>query len=308
MPVNYTFANASTTIPLAQLDANFATPITLGNTSIQLGNTVSTLNNLTLGNVTIASGNITFDIPVSSGGTGLSSPGSAGNVLTSNGTAWISTGVAAGSGVTALSFGTTGLTPSTSVGGNVTVAGTLVAGSGGTGLSSLTANSVLLGNGASTIQFVSPGASGNVLTSNGTTWISSVPSSGGSGLNLVATVTLTTGVATYFVTDLPSYKSIVIAVGSASFSPTTVLYFALSSDNGSTYGSNAQIATGTTIAGYAQIFQTNSSSTSKPYFLISNAFTPTGNYTTDTGITNAIKLTLSVNFVSGGPIYIYGMN
>jgi hypothetical protein len=308
MPVNYTFANAATTIPLAQLDSNFATPITLGNTSIQLGNSVSTLNNLTLSNVTITSGNIAFAIPATSGGTGIVSPGSTGNVLTSNGTAWVSTGVAAGSGVTALSFGSTGLTPSTSVGGNVTVAGTLVAGSGGTGLSSLTANSVLLGNGSSTIQFVSPGTSGNVLTSNGTTWVSSVPASGGSGLTLAATVTLTNGVATYFVTDLPSYKSIIIALGAASFSPSATWSFALSSNNGSTYGSNATIATGTTVQGNAQIFQTNSSSTSKPYFFMSNASAPAGNYTTDTGITNAIKLTLSVNFVSGGPIYIYGMN
>jgi len=43
---------------------------------------------------------------------------------------------------------------------------------GGTGVSSLTANNVLLGNGASAVQFVAPGNSGNVLTSNGTTWAS----------------------------------------------------------------------------------------------------------------------------------------
>jgi hypothetical protein len=48
---------------------------------------------------------------------------------------------------------------------------------GGTGLSTLTANNVILGNGASSPTFVAPGASGNVLTSNGTTWASagSVP-------------------------------------------------------------------------------------------------------------------------------------
>jgi hypothetical protein len=189
MPVAYQFANATNTIPLSQLDANFASPITLGNTSIQLGNSVSTLGNLTLGNVTITSGNIAFAIPATSGGTGLVSPGSTGNVLTSNGTAWISTGVAPGSGVTALSFGSTGLTPSTSVGGNVTVSGTLSVGSGGTGLQSLTSNSVLLGNGSSTIQFVSPGTTGNVLTSNGTTWSSSAPAGGGSAMTLISTLT-----------------------------------------------------------------------------------------------------------------------
>jgi len=41
---------------------------------------------------------------------------------------------------------------------------------GGTGLATLTANNVLLGNGTSAVQNVAPGASGNVLTSNGTTW------------------------------------------------------------------------------------------------------------------------------------------
>ena len=56
MAVPYTFGSATTSIPLSQLDSNFATAITLGNTAIQLGNTVTTLNNMTLGNVTISSG------------------------------------------------------------------------------------------------------------------------------------------------------------------------------------------------------------------------------------------------------------
>lgn len=44
---------------------------------------------------------------------------------------------------------------------------------GGTGVASLSANHVMLGNGTSPVQLVAPGASGNVLTSNGTTWESS---------------------------------------------------------------------------------------------------------------------------------------
>jgi hypothetical protein len=46
---------------------------------------------------------------------------------------------------------------------------------GGTGAASLTANNVILGNGTAAVQFVAPGASGNVLTSNGTTWSSTAP-------------------------------------------------------------------------------------------------------------------------------------
>ncbi len=52
------------------------------------------------------------------------------------------------------------------------VTGFLPVGNGGTGATTLAANNVLLGNGTSALQAVAPGASGNVLTSNGTTWVS----------------------------------------------------------------------------------------------------------------------------------------
>jgi hypothetical protein len=58
MGVPYTFGTATTSIPLSQLDANFNTPVTLGNTTVGLGNTVTTVGNLTLTNVTITSGTI----------------------------------------------------------------------------------------------------------------------------------------------------------------------------------------------------------------------------------------------------------
>ena len=60
MAVPYTFGTATAAIPLSQLDSNFATAITIGNTAVQLGNTVTTLNNMTLANVTISSGIITI--------------------------------------------------------------------------------------------------------------------------------------------------------------------------------------------------------------------------------------------------------
>jgi hypothetical protein len=59
------------------------------------------------------------------------------------------------------------------------VTGTLPVGNGGTGLTTLTANNVVLGNGTSTPLFVAPSTSGNVLTSNGTTWTSSAPAASG---------------------------------------------------------------------------------------------------------------------------------
>jgi hypothetical protein len=58
------------------------------------------------------------------------------------------------------------------------VTGTLPVANGGTGAATLTANNVLLGNGTSAFQVVAPGTNGNVLTSNGTTWVSQAAGGG----------------------------------------------------------------------------------------------------------------------------------
>ena len=58
---------------------------------------------------------------------------------------------AATTNVTSITFGSTGLTPSTATSGAVTVAGTLVVGNGGTGLTTITAGRILYGAGTSAI-------------------------------------------------------------------------------------------------------------------------------------------------------------
>jgi hypothetical protein len=115
------------------------------------------------------------------GGTGFSSvaPGTTGNVLTSDGTSWTSAAVS--SGVSSFSAGSTGLTPSTGTTGAVTLAGTLVAGNGGTGLTSV-------------------GTSGNVLTSDGSAWTSAAPAS---RVTLATPQSSTSGTAINF-TGIPS--------------------------------------------------------------------------------------------------------
>lgn len=62
---------------------------------------------------------------------------------------------------------------------NQDVTGILPAANGGTGNNTNVLNNVLLGNGTGALQTVAPGTSGNVLTSNGTTWTSTTPSAGG---------------------------------------------------------------------------------------------------------------------------------
>jgi hypothetical protein len=62
---------------------------------------------------------------------------------------------------------------------SLTLGAALPVASGGTGATTLTANNVVIGNGTSAVQFVAPGTSGNLLTSNGTTWTSAVPAPGG---------------------------------------------------------------------------------------------------------------------------------
>jgi hypothetical protein len=74
--------------------------------------------------------------------------GTAGQLLTSAGAAVPTWSNIADIAVTSLSFGTTGLTPSTATKGAITVAGTLAVANGGTGLTSTPANGALdIGNG-----------------------------------------------------------------------------------------------------------------------------------------------------------------
>jgi len=65
--------------------------------------------------------------------------------------------------------------------GSVATENTVPVSKGGTGATSLTANNVILGNGTSAVLGVAPGSSGNVLTSNGTTWTSAAAAAFDSG-------------------------------------------------------------------------------------------------------------------------------
>jgi hypothetical protein len=85
------------------------------------------------------------------------------------------TGIAVPAGKTIVVFNDgTNVVDVTTHNSSLTLSSALPVTSGGTGLATLTANNVILGNGTSNPSFVAPGNSANVLTSNGTTWVSSV--------------------------------------------------------------------------------------------------------------------------------------
>jgi hypothetical protein len=92
-------------------------------------------------------------------------------------------------GTLPIANGGTGTTSTTFTNLTTNVTGILPVANGGTGVTSLTANNVLLGNGTSQLQVVAPGTSGNVLTSNGTTWTSAAGTAGDVTLNGTQTLT-----------------------------------------------------------------------------------------------------------------------
>jgi len=109
---------------------------------------------------------------------------------------------------------------------------------GGTGSTSLTANNVLLGNGTSALQVVAPGTSGNVLTSNGTTWQSTTPASGVSlSANNTWTGTQTfNGTSSIFATTLLDANETVNVVAAA---PSSTTNYYVQSGSVQYYTSNA---------------------------------------------------------------------
>ena len=100
MTVPNTFANATTAIPLVQLDQNFNTGVTLGNTTVFLGNTTTTL-----GNVTLTGANVSASTLSTSGNTTIFGTTTNDNAAAGYVGEYISATLASGSAVS-LSTGT----------------------------------------------------------------------------------------------------------------------------------------------------------------------------------------------------------
>lgn len=126
---------------------------------------------------------------------------------------------------------------------NTQITGTLSVANGGTGSATLTANNVVLGNGTSAVQVVAPGTTGNVLTSDGTTWASTAPAStyiGGRGQVFTASGTFTVP------TSVTAVKVTVIGGGGNGGSMTTST---LSAAGGGGGGTAIEFVTGLTPSG-----------------------------------------------------------
>jgi hypothetical protein len=136
---------------------------------------------------TSASALVAGTLPVAAGGTGditftangvvygngtsalgVTAAGTTGQVLIGNTGAAPSWGTVSSSLVSSFSAGTTGFTPNTATTGAVTLAGTLNATSGGTGISSYAVGDLLFANTTTTLDRIPVGTNGYVLTSNGT--------------------------------------------------------------------------------------------------------------------------------------------
>lgn len=135
-------------------------------------------------------------------------------------------------GNTAVQLGNTVTTLNNLTLANVTISSVstpVTATQGGTGLTTLTANNVMLGNGTGTVLFVAPGTTGNVLVSNGTTWTSNAAASTGFPITLgntsVAGSSTTTSVGNLTVvnTTVTNYTETVVAIGTVTSSSTLSL-------------------------------------------------------------------------------------
>jgi trimeric autotransporter adhesin len=150
--------------------------------------------------------------------------------------------------------GSTGLTTSggpITTSGNITIAGTLVVSNGGTGVTSLTANAVVIGNATGAVTTVSPGALNNALISNGTNWVSqALPASG------VTVTDDTSSNATRYITLTANTSGTITTVNVSStkltFNPSTgVLGASIHSSTNGIHINNLTIASSYTIpSGY----------------------------------------------------------
>lgn len=172
-----TTLTASRTVTLPDADINFATGLPIANGGTGQTTASAAFNALspitTTGDLIIGNGtNSATRLPISA---------TAGYVLTSNGTtaSW----AASTGGVTSFQTSLSGLTPSTSSTGAITLSGTLGAASGGTSQSTYATGDILYASASNTLSKLPIGTAGQVLTIS-----SGVPAWGAAAASGVTTI------------------------------------------------------------------------------------------------------------------------
>ena len=98
----------------------------------------------------------------------------------------------------------TGTAPITSTGGatpNIALTTPVAVQYGGTGLATITSSNLMVGNGTGAVSLIAPGASGNLLTSNGTAWASTAPAPASTWTTVKKTADQTVSSGTTYVDD-----------------------------------------------------------------------------------------------------------
>lgn len=227
----------------------------------------------------------------------FTSAGTSGQVLTSNG-AGAPTWSSVAANVSSITFGSTGLTPSTATTGAVTVAGTLNVANGGTGLTSYTTNGVLYASGTGTLangsNFVFDGTNVGVGESSPSTYGKFVVGGTGSFTNALVSTSST-------LTDKPTVefrKTMNVTSGQTS----SIGRISFNGKWGSTAGEQAYVSVDSSNLGLTDFTEIK--------LAVKSLQTPSANERFITVGTNGITLDggsiAGINITSSNVVNIYG--
>jgi hypothetical protein len=323
MAVPNTFATRTGSIPLNELDANFATTITIGTTAVALGDSAATISGLTLQTPilvtpalgTPASGNLSSCtgvslttgvvgvLPIANGGTGATT--NAGTPYALKGANADITSITGLTTALATSQGGTGSTSTTYASLTTNVSGTLPIANGGTGSTSTTYAS--LTTNVSGILPIANGGTGSTSTTYAslTTNVSGTLPIANGGTNSTATATAGgigygTGTAHAYTTVGTSGQAL-ISNGAAAPSWSTV--------SGPAFSAYQSTAQSVTVAALKILFQTEEYDTNSNYDATTSRFTPTvaGYYQVNAGLqVMALTIPLIHMYKNGVPNKVGG--
>ena len=157
---------------------------------------------------------------------------------------------------------------------NTQVTGIMGVAQGGTASSTLTANSVLIGNGTSALKLVAPGTSGNVLSSDGTNWASTAAATSSGGASTVSqgtSLTLTSASNRVQVVELTAGSLSVTLPDATTLSAGGPTFFITNSGaNSFTVTQNNGIVLATLTSGQSLMCEVYDTSTAAGKWLFSN--------------------------------------